>query len=86
MCELCHQYKCPVSCPNFDDEEYAVYHCDECGCALISGDQAYKIGEKVYCEDCCKPFEVESSEPYENEDAVYEAYRDSLLEREWENA
>lgn len=60
MCELCHQSKCPVSCPNFDDEEYAVYHCNECGCALIPGDQAYRIGDKVCCEDCCEKIEVEA--------------------------
>lgn len=52
MCCECGMNPCSVRCPNSDDKEVFWGKCAECGESLYEGDNAYFIGDEVYCEDC----------------------------------
>lgn len=41
------------------DKVKPVRECAECGTGLYEGDKAFVIGNKIYCDDCCREIEVE---------------------------
>lgn len=51
MCEVCHQYQCPSSCPNAPAPTvFGV--CSECGCDIYIGEDYYEVINEYICEDC----------------------------------
>ncbi len=63
MCEICHRFPCLSRCPNA--EEAVAAKCYECGRDIYEGEDAYKIGDEIFCEDCVKygRFVAEAPEP-----------------------
>ena len=51
MCEICHKYTCPSSCPNAPAPQRFA-RCSACGADIIDGDDYYDIDGDYYCEDC----------------------------------
>lgn len=39
MCMICRQTPCHPQCPNFDPTPYEVYTCEECGEAIMDGEE-----------------------------------------------
>lgn len=51
MCEICHRYTCPSSCPN-SHEPPIFDNCEACGAEIYDWDEYYKIDDHNYCEAC----------------------------------
>lgn len=74
MCEECRHNPCIPTCPNYDPP--IVYECDNCGGAIYAGDTVYVLNNNHYCEYCCYKTEAEIDLYEQNEDEIYELWRD----------
>lgn len=78
MCEECRHNPCIPTCPNYDPP--IVYECDNCGGAIYAGDTVYVLNNNHYCEYCCYKTEAEIDLYEQNEDEIYELWRDRSSE------
>ena len=82
MCEECRHNPCIPACPNY--EPPIVYECDGCGEAICAGDTVYVVNldrEYHFCDCCIYKTEAEIPEP-DNDDSIYESWRDRKWEQE----
>ena len=58
ICEICRQYRCPASCPEFDGYipgmGKPIGVCEICGCGVYEDDEYYLVNGKFICRDCAE--------------------------------
>jgi hypothetical protein len=60
MCDECRKTPCDFRCPNA--EASVACACDKCHGEIYVGDDAYRVGDKIFCEDCVIPFVAEADD------------------------
>ena len=58
ICEICKQYSCPASCPEFDGYVTglgeSIGACELCGCRAYEDEECYAVNGKIICQDCAE--------------------------------
>ena len=59
MCEICHQYVCPPSCPNSNESaRERIGRCALCGEDVLDGENAIWIDDVLYHMECLEDMTV----------------------------
>ena len=62
MCEICHRYRCPSVCPNYDGESAErgrpQRRCGYCGRYIYKDESYTRFAGKVFCEACREEYSV----------------------------
>ena len=71
MCEICKQYDCIPSCPNFVERETFPV-CSVCGYEMMEGERYYHIDAENVCIECLHDWAEKFSEVAEREENSFE--------------
>ena len=59
MCQICHQFICPPSCPNAEYTVHRIGRCARCREDILEGEEAISIEGVLYHTECLEDMTLE---------------------------